>query len=1061
MADWIENHKIAWPAIVAVVSFFGGGFFRFLYERYFSERAVPTEKLLKRFAGNRLGSYGRRRLRNESLQALAGWHAELVPPAIGHKLRAWPETEFSVVEKDFSDGVTASRCPRLEDEEPSYRPLYISATSAAESLADSRSVVQSVIGQIKLVADNQEGSAALIKYRVADDRRPARLWVSAPQLQVTSTHQIYSLSQDLAKEVRRWIPSVSIVVEVYMSDDIQLDFEKAAESNSATIVKQLLGEDVFDDAFLRQASNSSEAYAIARTFAFYMLKQGAILDVAEPSMSYPVTDDILDERFKTHFANGVLTPGKWECVSIFGPPGSGKTDLARKCAAYLVSEHKSLIVALSTEGSLAALDFLTRGQNEEEARQALSSAVKRFVPTERSEDASWVKGCLDAFVRCSQVSPDRLVFLIDDLLPRPNLKEIITGITSNDSARKPKLILIGRPRLDFLPRPNSVYVECEHWGRGDATKMLRSWVEEGLKTHAAKALKAGWAAKRKAFSIYHLRVLVQYVDRPDLAPSTFMREELQRMTAPLTEHFVGLSRPPEQTLSDIRTMIESAIPSSEILEALDDHKPVDIVSLLGQLSWNSKYHEVAWSSGRTSGDLQALMNRDRVLSWSGKKIRDVEEADSFIRTCVEAGIFRQVRGEGGAHWIDNFIADGFAANYIGSDMLEGSYEIGDLTIADMVEKLHQRNSLDILPFALRSNQLMRVIRAVVLKKPHLADAVNSLLTDETVSAWLKEEPRLADDLTGALLAMASEIDLIQIGPLGVAFSEMTAISENAASLAKERLGKSDPGGMLALSGVAAESDSISGFFEQADSLGVDKTDSTEIAFWSAHKSRTPDFRKRIIQLIEGGTSMGEINRLWGRWCSSCEGPELANELYALLEGGVKDTSALSELVDQTCNAIADRSRGKRILDRAGFVAAIQHLHSQNEIDVAEVAVGWLGYFWNSGVCSRADRWSLDKVGSVAIQLDSQMPAKVSEVFSKLRAGEAVSLPSSSQLKQIGADTSTCPEIVSDRLPKRFSYTYELRPGWLMCVDKGETRYVDLTNELNKLKFQWRIEMIVQ
>lgn len=108
MNEWIESNKLIWSVIIGLVGFFGGGLCRFVYERFFSERAIPTEKLLAKFSENpnHLGQYGRKRLQNESMQALADWTKRCLPPNIGSKLDAWPDAELAIVAKNVLADVT-------------------------------------------------------------------------------------------------------------------------------------------------------------------------------------------------------------------------------------------------------------------------------------------------------------------------------------------------------------------------------------------------------------------------------------------------------------------------------------------------------------------------------------------------------------------------------------------------------------------------------------------------------------------------------------------------------------------------------------------------------------------------------------------------------------------------------------------------------------------------------------------------------------------------------------------------------------------------------------------
>lgn len=1063
--NFFSQNTFVWTSIVSAVSFIGGGVCKFFYDREFSERAVSTQKLLNKFGNNRLGSYGRKRLRDEAVQALSGWQAQLAPPVLGDKLQKWPKTEMIIVAKSTGEGRAASRCPRLLDEPPSQRPLYIEAsTGDSVEILNDDAIVKSVIEQIKRVAENHEGSEKLVSF-LSEEALPARVWVFVSTLRISEIEDLHALRERLAKQIRAWIPTISLSVEAYLPDDIHNSLEHSPADASWKFIPNT-SENVpsLPESFLPSA-----AYANARSMAFRKLKDGTLLDLDSehwPS-KYRIHDEILETRFARKFKDGDLAPDQWNCLAISGPPGSGKTEFAKKVAAFLQSEYKHLIVALSTGGSLAILEYFANLRGEPEQRRSLKDAVRReladglapLMPPNLVNNLQFQDGFVDAFLQCIKMDRRRLVLLVDDVLPRTRLINLLTEIVGSNSEWKLHLILIGRPKLDFLANNGALFIDCNPWGRGDATKLLTSWAPDSSQREATQALKTGWAANRENFSTYHLRVLSQQIDQPDLAPSTFMLQQLEQLTAPLSRQTVELRQDPTDLLYQVRELLEAQEPREAVLALLKNRAGVGVVELLGQISWNCKY-EPTWVSGGVDADLQVLMNPSRLQRWSGGRLQSYEEAQLFVHDCAQVGIFRKIRGEGGADWIDNFIADGFAAHFLSLQLQKE--EVKAVTIADMAEKLHERNSLDILPFALSSDQLIRLISAVIKYKPNLTYALKSLFEDGTFASWLIQEPALADELIHELLKVAKHQKLgpDQIGPIGVAFAALVNLSDRAAALQEEQLGQNTPAGRLSLASLAAKANSVTSFYEQADARAVEKILSTEISLWFARENASPEFSKRIIDLITQEPNSVRAQELWRSWCSSIRTEQLPNQIYALLEDRTANDQALASLFEIACKTLMDSGRGRRILDRDGFVSAIHQLHQYERFEFAKVAVRWLACLWYPEVCASDDQWRLSSDGKVAIQTTPNPRLKVSEIFAKFRVSDGCTLPSSKELHQIMDGGHSGIEVVSDGFPKGFAYSHEIKPGQIKCLDKGNVRHVELTHEVMATDFDWRVRMIV-
>lgn len=381
----------------------------------------------------------------------------------------------------------------------------------------------------------------------------------------------------------------------------------------------------------------------------------------------------------------------------------------------------------------------------------------------------------------------------------------------------------------------------------------------------------------------------------------------------------------------------------------------------------------------------------------------------------------------------------------------------------MVEKIYVCGATELLPFALRAEQLTRLVRAVVLKRPRIVHAIVSLLSDATVLSWLAAEQTWAGELSGDLLSIAADVDNSQLAPLGIAFARLVALDEKVASKEgtalhnRQSSEQNTPIRRLSAASLAARCDTMREFLDRADSLGLDTLLSTEISFWFMKPDESDLIASRLIDVaVKQPTDAAEA--LWRRWCNERSVEQVASAIFKLLSDSRCDHEMFSRVLETCFSKIAEIPQGKKSLDLTGLVAAIRHHHSAKRLRVTQIIVKWLAYFINPQACGRDDEWFLDKTGNVAIQAHCQPERKVTEIIAKLRVHGAFALPSSRELSNFlnGASTSGS-ELVSDGFGKGFTYADAIRPGQVMRMHGSEVELVS-ADEMKVGRFQWRARL---
>ena len=221
--------------------------------------------------------------------------------------------------------------------------------------------------------------------------------------------------------------------------------------------------------------------------------------------------------------------------------------------------------------------------------------------------------------------------------------------------------------------------------------------------------------------MYGLRLVTEWLGSAEgMQPAEVLRSTVDRIIEPMTKD-LELAVPYaelRQAVDGIRDLLASGVVDApELQSKLPEGGRIELVELLGDLAWHSRYNE------------QSALTAKSVMKWSSGTITKQEVAERLLAEGVQAGIFWMEMGR--ARWRDQLVADGCAVMRLRSHPLRS-------VVADMIVKIVKNNASEMLWMAADYDTFNDLIRSVSVGEQNV-DVMNTVLSDASIS-WLVRRP---------------------------------------------------------------------------------------------------------------------------------------------------------------------------------------------------------------------------------------------------------------------------------------------------------------------------------
>lgn len=1068
MLDFFDTlPKEATAAITGLLGAAVGGLAKAGWDRWISDRTISTQALLDRLANNQQGlsSRGRKRLQAEGEAALTEWRRRLVPAASKRKLRTWPSRNEAIFARGLTTPDGSSYCPESTGQDcPLYLRLESSNNTSAryDSLSSDRVTAQQfetqIVKELKerfaRLADEIKLSAELIKVINFTKGNEPKLWIVAPEVIVHSGEDAIRLIQKLAEEARTWIPGVKLVLEIYLAEVVR---DEVSIRNKGILIAP---DEALADEAGPSIANSAAEYAVARNEAYKALSSGITLGDLQRPDKYSIPRPVLDERLHTSVQD-IVSSETWSTITLSGGPGSGKTESARLLLKTLEQISSAIVLVFSTPQLLTDLEKFRQSQNQQEAYFNLARAFcfrERLIPIRFRRNDESKNAFMDSLFQVlkDENRDQSVVFVVDDLHARREIREVLTNLREHADEWKLRFVLVGRTKIERCGREDLIDIRCDTWNREQARRILAHWAEQDRHLDIEIALSEGWLAEQQKFSIYLIRLIAENVeDLTSQGTNThdLLRHAIDKHLSSVTLEISARPAASDDLLLKVEDMLRRSMPPETILAELERKSTLDMVQLLGILSWVSHFQEQ-----------DTILTANKIKHWSQGRLLTDQDAWNLIDACGEADIFSVFNRA--AMWHDKLVADGCAALYLG--LKADNKEIEDSVIAEMIDSLNRSDSVDILTLALDPSVLLRIIEAVANTRPSLAGVLNKLVTTEFI-LQLKRKPEWLFELWDHLWRRGCRANAEDVTPFAMVLSRLLVLDEIFEAKCRDAITKgTNDEAVLALAVKATQINDASQFFRDVGPAAPTYLSPViaEAAVRFCSKAEAGAISNYLARLAETGFEQKDIGRLWKLWCGRQQTQLLLDAINAFIKETVEGTAhettyrLLTEICFQEIAANrAPSERQKHLHEILQLKGEVREL-AQKGKKLASPLAKWVAYFHNPEIVDKESAWVVVAGRNYALPKRPNKPLYVSQIFANLRHGYPhLELAASGEIRNVEKSNEGYPELVRDKLPLGFSYTEDdieqILPVNLSILGEQSKESFVAKDKLNSMELVWR------
>lgn len=1000
------------------------------WQRWFSERTLSTEAILEKKYPS---TYGYQRLHAEADGALRRWKGHLRPPEDRPQPPSWPDRDASVfLHPPISSDTGCPGGPVLDPRTPLFVRL------------EGRELGDGLIAELRYRFSripHDELERRLLQRREFKPEDRPRLWAFAPAVPFRSAQEVTALLEGLLGEARLWIRELHLIVELHLAEDL---VEELIGQRGEDLFLGRGAENGLDEVHELTALSPGARYAVARNSASRLMPKGAIVGNLDVPRKYeqPIPPDVLNARLGTYFPREDRHPAMWSLLTLVGPPGSGKTELAQLLLETLVSEARLLAIIVSGPDLLQHFSTLALCKTRDAALSAIIKAIfehpeQAALPNNFAEDADSRRAFLDVLVSALSREEQAAAIVIDDLHVYGDVRAAVSELCARPEWNL-RLIAIGRSiqlREGLVEPEMRRAIRVGLWPKAQAQSMLETWVPIQHLSAVTSLLATGWLANQDHFSLYILRMVAEYVDELNRQPS----ELLEKAVGEHVKHVAALlerqALPPGAVLQSIRSMLEEGLPADEILPILNTPLRLDAVRLVGLLSWRSRFSPQEGQEGR------GILDPQTVVDFSEGLVSDRDAAAKVLQAGSDAGIFDYPRGS--ATWRDALVADGCAALYLRTEV----YEAPTTSIASMLKELERTGSLDILSLALDAPVILRLVEAVAEDNPRLASVVPLLVTRPLVAS-LTGHPELIDTFVATLIRLGCRAPEANVADIATGLSRLLEQSTELGHWCKEQVGRGvGPEARLALAIRALELGPGELYFHTVAGGAAGELHATEMAAFVWNEDGVETLSKRLVDLgcrPHQPCRLDRLDAIWANWCTRQPGEAVLGAISILGEACQRDGKerepCYAQLAGCALRNLVQLRRGWLRTEIAGLQNRLDELRGltarQARGDrrmLAGALAHWIAFYFCPEIIERDIGWTVDPKGAFAIPLKAQKGQPFHEILARVRscgsfAVAVVDLPSAEELQAMisadGADMvmdgdGTHREVVRDCLPRGY------------------------------------------
>lgn len=1031
------------PYLLGALSAVLGFLLKALWDRFFSERTMPTLMLLSR---PNLTEYGIKRLNKEALRVLSNLQIVCTPPLKGKKLSPIPNQDTSLFIRNLNTEDDSSSCPLNSPQNNCLSVFLILHKSQNPT-----EITDELKAELENLLAGNSSDRNLIKNVHIDNKRPL-LWIYAPNLVIKDKSDLIRLLTDTGKLARNWINKVQVILETYLSLDI-IESLSCYGTNDAIINLQ----DVYHSYDLSKVPShpAAASYAYFRSAASLWLRSGQTLGNIGSSIKYKLPQRLIDLRLHPTFRNQTFISDDWFTISIYGPAGSGKSETALLLSEYLKSKSRAVCLSFSTPNLLnMVIKLSTINANKDTTIETISRSLisENFLPEEFRETNESRTAFTDALSNHLIDLKSMVCLFFDDIHAHREVEAALKKLLPIIRHWNMKCVIIGRKKIEvdeeWWDGNSTLAIHCKHLKRDDAETILRYWTSGQISTNVISALNTGWPSMHSEFSTYLLRMIYENIDDIHSSPNELMKDAINRHLSSLENVILYNTKSDKTLLAIVKDMLLKDKPKDDILAVFDKKEKVDIPLLFGLLAWHANY-------GEQTGFLDAKL----VPKWSSQIIPTEEVASALLKAGRDAEIFIVYRG--GADWRDKNIAEGCTALYLIHEMdrlISETPQTVDNTIAEMISKLASTNSIDILPLALDMPDMVRIIEAIAKADRRYINVADRLITPEFI-ARLSSDPQWVDKIAYIMFNRGQSYDKSKMSPFALVLAKLIPFSNRLKSFYDEMARSETGAAQLAINVIAIHYKNNEEYFTYTDSLGANDILAAEMAAYSWDIEGGMVLYHKLCDLALKHRLEIQATEIWNLWCTN----QKINKLVELS----------LHLTKQCLNAKMESMIQYKLAIR-GITLAVELKHIPSEqsikllretISLASTSIqpqlisdliGAFAYFSCPNLVEPNNKWVFDAKHQYALPQLPYRPMLLKNIFSSIQRGfPTFYIPSKTELSTLVEIAKFEPELIRDGLPQDYiGDTGKVYSSNFQTWD-GKNVSFFLKDQINSYKVHWR------